>query len=96
MFSFPDFSFLLATHPHADLKKGVTDGGLCALAAAGCGKNLTLLHLGSENVFFFGTLLFSFECLVWGLRTGVGLSDVAVAEALSSPCPFLAINITQI
>ena len=74
MFSFPDFSFLLATHPHADLKKGVTDGGLCALAAAGCGKNLTLLHLGSENVFFLGPCSFHLSVACgdceqeWGCR----------------------------
>ena len=32
----------------ADLKEGVTDSGLCTLASAGCGAQLTSLTLSSE------------------------------------------------
>ena len=32
----------------ADLRKGVTDSGLQALASAGCGAQLTSLTLGGE------------------------------------------------
>ena len=43
------FSFLFLSSPcfyqRADLRGGVTDEGLCALASAGCGGKLTLLHL---------------------------------------------------
>ena len=43
---------------NADLRQGVTDGSLQALAEAGCGKNLTSLTLRGECLFFF-CLLFS-------------------------------------
>lgn len=36
----------------------MTDEGLCALARAGCGRVLTSLHLGSENI--------SLRLRVWG------------------------------
>ena len=39
----------LAFAKRADLKEGVTDDGLRALASVGCGKQLTSLTLGGER-----------------------------------------------
>ena len=39
--------FIFLDHP-ADLREGVTDDGLRALASAGCGEKLTELTLWSE------------------------------------------------
>lgn len=36
---------------HADLKEGVSDEGLVALAEAGCGRDLIVLSLTSECAF---------------------------------------------
>lgn len=53
------FDHLLSTPPpclqnimSAGLEEGVTDDGLRALAAAGCGKNLTSLYLECECACF--------------------------------------------
>ena len=43
---------------NAALKSGVTDGSLQALAAAGCGKNLTSLHLQCVCLFLLLCLAF--------------------------------------
>ena len=38
---------------HADLKEGVSDEGLIALAEVGCGRDLVMLSLASEFAFEF-------------------------------------------
>ena len=51
----------------ADLKEGVTDEGLRALASAGCGEKLTLLSLRSECCF-----LLVCDLMVCGRGSGSG------------------------
>ena len=53
------FSHRLLADFATDLPEGVTDEGLSALASAGCGKNLTSLHLAC------GCLLLSLLSRVW-------------------------------
>ena len=59
--------FLLFRHP--DLKEGVTDQGLLAIASAGCGENLTLLDL---------------SCVFWSFFGDVGLEREICLSLLSS------------
>lgn len=40
----------VSCHSSIGLREGVTDNGLAALADAGCGEKLTLLHLDCERV----------------------------------------------
>ena len=52
----------------AGLKEGVSDSGLHAFAQAGCGANLTSLHLSGETlcVFLFnGETVVMMDCCVW-------------------------------
>ena len=71
---------------NADLEEGVTDGSLQALAAAGCGKNLTSLTLRCECLFLLLSLVFFlWPCVSSVLRLAPSL--LGVASSLSPfPC----------
>ena len=71
---------------NAALEEGVTDASLQALAAAGCGKNLTSLILRGECRFLLLSLVF-FLCACVSSVLRLALPLLGVASSLSPfPC----------